>query len=89
MTEEPDQDRALIERLARKIVEKKLETPALFFLEMSRPLSFLAGQAMIFLGPIVQAVYPVKDYARIAALLEKRENVDLLIEAIEREARRK
>jgi hypothetical protein len=54
---------------------------------MSRPLSFLAGQAMIFLGPIVQAVYPVKDYARIAALMEKRENVDLLIDAIEQEAR--
>ncbi|MHC4942100.1 MAG: hypothetical protein ACYTG7_03685 [Planctomycetota bacterium] len=87
MTEDVEQDKELIERLAQKIVEKRLETAALFFLEMSRPLSFLAGQAMIFLGPIVQAVYPVKDYARIAALMEKRENVDLLIDAIEQEAR--
>jgi hypothetical protein len=47
----------------------------------------MASQAMIFLGPLVQAVYPMKQYRRVAELLEDRENVDRLIQAIEKQAK--
>ena len=81
------EDLALIRDLAGRIVEKRLQAPAVFFLEASRPLSFMASQAMIFLGPLVQAVYPMKQYRRVAELLEDRENVDRLIQAIEEQAK--
>ncbi len=75
-------DEALIEELAQKIVEKKLDAMAVFCIEAARPLSFIAGQAMIFLGPLVQAVFPMRDYKRYAALLEDRRSLELLVKKI-------
>ena len=84
-----EEERELIDTLARKILEKGLETPAVFFLEVSKPLSFVASQAMIFLGPLVQAVLPWKNYRKTAELFEKRENVERLIQAIEAGSKKK
>ena len=42
--EERDQ---VIEKWARKIVGKGLETPAILFLEMHKPLTFLASQGLL------------------------------------------
>ena len=78
-----EEELELIEKLARKIIEKKLETAAVFFLELSKPMSFMASQAMIFLGPLVQALFPWKDYKKFAELFENRKNVERLIQAIE------
>jgi hypothetical protein len=78
-----EEDLKLIRDLARGIVDRKLDAPAVFFLEASRPLSFLAGQAMIFLGPLIKAIYPMKHYNRLAVLLEDRMNVARLIQEIE------
>ena len=54
-----DQDRALLDRLAARVVELKLEVPAILTLESSRPLTVVAGQAMLFLEPIVQALQEI------------------------------
>ena len=79
-----DADRELLERLARRIVELRLEVPALLTLETARPLSVLAGQSMLFLEPIVQALFRLNDYRRVAALVERREALEELARAIER-----
>src|SRR5262249_41712742 len=78
-----DADRALLERLARRIVELRLEVPALLTLETARPLSVLAGQSMLFLEPIVQSLFRFGDYRRVAALVERREALDELARRIE------
>jgi len=80
----PERQKELIEKLARKIVEMRLTAPAIFLLESSKPLSFLGSQALVFLQPVVQAVFPFKEYQEIAVMLEERENVEKLIVAIER-----
>ena len=79
-----DDDRALLERLARRVVELRLETPALLTLETARPLSVLAGQAMLFFEPFAQAMFRLPDYRRVAALVERREALEALAELIER-----
>ena len=79
-----EQDLALLEKLARRVVELRLETPALLTLETARPLSLLAGQAMLFFEPFAQALFHLPDYRRVAALVERREALEELVRSIER-----
>lgn len=79
-------DLALLERLARRIVELRLETPAILTLETARPLSVVAGQAMLFLEPIAQMLFRFPDYRRFAALVERREALEALTRRIEQAA---
>jgi len=76
-------DRALLERLARRVVEMRLEVPALVTIETARPLSVLAGQAMLFFEPFVQTLFRVDEYRRYAALVERREALEELARRIE------
>ena len=85
----PPEDQAVFDRLARWIVERRLETPALLFLESSRPLSFVGSQAMHFFHPLASVLFTGPDYGRLARLLEDRENLSILLATIEGEADRR
>jgi hypothetical protein len=80
------EDLALLERVAARVVELRLEVPAILTLESVRPLSFVASQAMIFFQPLVQALLRFSDYQRFAALAERRDALEVLIVLIERRA---
>jgi len=73
----------VLARVVDGLVARRLTAPAIFLLEASRPLSFVASQALIFLKPIVQGLLGVRDYAVFAGALEKRENIDWLLEELE------
>ncbi len=77
------EDLALLERLARRVVELKLETPAILTLETARPLSLVAGQAMLFFEPFAQMLFRFTDYRRLAALIERRDALETLTRLIE------
>ena len=79
-------DLALLERVAARVVELRLEVPAILTLESVRPLSFVASQAMIFFQPLVQALLRFGDYQRFAALAERRDALEVLTALIERRA---
>lgn len=78
-----EEERALVERLADAVVRRGMTVPAVLFLEMSRPLSFVTSQAMVFFAPMVGVLFPLTDYERVSLLLERREGVAQLIAAIE------
>jgi len=80
------EDLALLERVAARVVELRLEVPAILTLESVRPLSFVASQAMIFFQPLVQALLRFRDYRRFAALAERRDALEALTALIERRA---
>lgn len=84
-----DDDRRAFERLATRIAELRLETPALLAIESARPLSLVAGQALVFFQPFVQALFPVPHLERFARLIERRENVDVLARMIDDAADRR
>jgi hypothetical protein len=73
----------ILDRFARKVVERRLSAPAILFLESTKPLSFLGNQTMVFFQPIVQSIFTFKSYDDIMALLEDRENVERLLRRIE------
>ena len=81
----PD-DLALLDRLARRVVELRMEVPAILTLETGKPLSLIAGQTMVFFEPLVQSLFSFPDYRRFALLVERREVLEALVQRIERRA---
>lgn len=74
---------ALLEKLALWIKRRNLTTPAIIFLETGKPLNFLGSQLLIAFSPFVQAFFKGDQYQKIALILEKDENVEILIQLIE------
>lgn len=75
-----------IEKVATRISQMGLETPAIIFLEAHRPLTFFANQGLIFLAPILYPLFGGKT-EEAAAFFEERENLEKLIKRIEEKAR--
>lgn len=80
------EDRELLERVADRVLELRMEVPALLTLETLTPVSLMAGQALVFFEPFVAAMLRLRDYRRFAALVERRETLALLIQMIEARA---
>lgn len=78
----PEQER-VIDRLCRELVRRHLTTPALLFLEMSRPMNYLGAQAMHFFSPFISAVTDAQGHRHFAAFLERRGSIDYLCRRIE------
>ena len=78
------EQRALLEKLAHWIVRRQLTAPAILFLETGKPLNFLGSQLMLAFSPFVQAFFKGEQYHKLALILEKDENVEMLIQLIEK-----
>jgi hypothetical protein len=76
-------DEELLDAIAGRVVNMRLAVPAVFFLESTKPLSFVGSQALVFLEPFVQAFLSTETYSRFARLMEDRQNVEALIRRIE------
>ena len=78
----PEQ-RVLIDRVCREIVKRRLTTPALLMLEMSRPLNYVASQVLHFFGPFVSAISDAEGHKHFAQFLEHRGSIEFLCRRIE------
>lgn len=76
-------DRELLHRLAGFVVRRRLSAPAILFLDSLRPLNYIGSQAMLFLRPFAEPFFAGKEYEQVAAILERRDGIHALIEAIE------
>ncbi len=74
----------IIEKIVKKILHLKLEVPAILLLETMKPLSFVASQFFVFFEPFVQSVFSFKNYERFYKMLENRENIEKIIEELEK-----
>lgn len=74
-----------IDKVATRISNMGLETPAIIFLEAHRPLTFFANQGLIFLAPILYPLFGGKT-EEAAKFFEERNNVEKLIKRIEDKA---
>lgn len=80
----PEEEDAVFTKLARKVVDWGMATPAILFLESVKPLNFIGSQVLVFFEPIVQTVFNFKDYNTFRLALEKRESIEVLILKIEK-----
>ena len=84
MTSE-DEER-IIDRITNEVVERKLETIAIMFLESVKPLSYIGSQfALAFAAPFLSLFGDIGiDYIKF---FDKRENVERLLKRIEGEVK--
>jgi len=73
----------LVDRVADKIVKYRMTVPALLFLESVRPLNFIGSQAMLMFQPFLGVLFNHHDLEIFRQFLEKRENMEVLMRAIE------
>ncbi|GAB4154006.1 MAG: hypothetical protein Tsb009_30560 [Planctomycetaceae bacterium] len=78
----PEQKSA-VDKVCAEIVKRHLSTPALLFLESSRPLNFLGSQALHFLNPFVSVLTDSRGPHNFAEFLSRRGSVDYLCRKIE------
>lgn len=87
-----EEELAMLDKLAENVVARHLTAPAIFFLEVSKPLNFLGSQFLLFFEPIIQAIFTAKHYTMFREMLERRETIEMLlvrIEALDAERRKK
>lgn len=73
---------AVADRLCREIVRRRLTTPALAFLEMSRPMNYMGAQAVHFFTPLIKALTDT-DARHFAEFLEHRASIEYLCRRLE------
>lgn len=73
----------LIEALTDRITRRGLVGPAIFFLELAKPFSFVAGQGLLLLQPLVALLGNDQALYDLAQLLEDRANIERLLVRLE------
>jgi len=73
----------LIGELAARIAHWGLITPAILFLEVNRPFSFIGSQALLFFQPLLSPLLGNK-VVEYAQLFEDRASVELLLQRLEK-----
>ena len=84
LNNQSERDIIFIRRVATRIHRTGLVTPAVFFLELTKPLALIGSHVMIFFGPIINAFINAEGYYKAAELFEEPANVELLIREIEK-----
>ena len=83
-TELSDEERdRLIESLVQKVHRYKMESAVIFFLEMHKPLTYVASQSMLLGSGFLAPLFGPENVQKYSKLFETRENVELLIRSIE------
>ena len=78
------EDQVFLENLAKKIHDHGMVTPAVFLLEMSKPLSLLGSHFLVFFGPIINAFLRAENYYKTVQIFENPKNVEILLKNIEK-----
>ncbi len=73
----------LIERTARRIADWKLTAPAVAFLQVNKPLSFVGSQVLLMLQPMLDVFVTRQLTTEWATLMADRDQIEVLIARLE------
>ena len=76
-------EKEIMNLYAKKVMEKGMSVPAIFFLEMFKYLSFIFSQSMVVFGPLETIFLNPKRYYEVSDILSNRNNVEYFISQIE------
>ncbi len=74
----------IVERVAKEIKKRHLETPAILFLEMHKPLANIVGHAAVAFSPFMMPFLGFKTVDEYSQFFSDRQNVELLIQEIDK-----
>jgi len=80
---QPEND-PFLDELAREIVSRRLGPAAIMALEAGKPMTFVGSQFLVFMDPILKLFVSIPHYQKFVEILEDRDRVEKLIQAIER-----
>ncbi len=78
-----ERKRALIEKLARAIVARRLEAPATLFLELNRPMGFIFSQATHFARPLLSFLVSPEEVEAAAEVLDDPRAIEALLDRMQ------
>ncbi len=84
-----DKSIEILRDIAKFVVKKRLETPALMFLETFRPMNFIGSQLMAFFEPFIGSFLKSKKYEDLIEILNDRRSISSLIDLIEDEMKKR
>jgi hypothetical protein len=79
-----DRQRLLLDKLAIRIVQLRMTTPAILFLESVRPLNYVGSQVMVFFAPLVRGFLGLPEWDELRLVLERRESIGYFLDLIEK-----
>jgi len=77
-------EKLILTRFAQRIIDHGISVPVIFFLEMTKYLTFMGSQMLVFFGPIITSFVKSDSYYKLAEMLEDRNNIEYLIKEIEK-----
>lgn len=80
---EAERKAAVIEKIARAIVARRLEAPATLFLELNRPIGFIYSQVTYFARPFLSMILRPEDVTAAAEVLDDAGAIDQLLDRIQ------
>ncbi|MBN2526145.1 MAG: hypothetical protein JXR76_07115 [Deltaproteobacteria bacterium] len=79
----------VLERFANGVVARGMETPAILFLEMVKPLNYIGSQLAYGLSPVAGVFGSAREMEEVARALEHRGAIGCVIERIEQLAQQR
>ncbi|MBP7561741.1 MAG: hypothetical protein KBA64_14790 [Armatimonadetes bacterium] len=80
---DPQQLADLQARIAKKLADLEMATPAIIALESTKPVTFIVSQALAAGEPLLYWLAGLQDYYNFRKVMEDREQVEKLIQRIE------
>ncbi|MDG2055223.1 MAG: hypothetical protein P8J86_11010 [Phycisphaerales bacterium] len=81
--EPTEPQRKVIDKVCRAVVSRRMTTPAIVALQMSRPLNYLSSQAMHFFRPILATVTDTEGLRHFAEFVEHRGAFEYILMRLE------
>ncbi len=78
----PSQE-AILDRIAKEVVDRQMSVPVLIFLETVRPLNWMSSQVLLFFEPITAWFFGLKELIDLRRALDKRESIPMLMDKIQ------
>lgn len=78
-----EDEQAMVDRVCREVIRRRMTVPALMFLESVRPLNFIGAQTLHFFAPFVSVLTDSREHEAFARLLEHRRFIDYLCKRLE------
>ena len=78
-----EKKRELIEKFAKEVMSRGLETAAVFTLEVTKPLSWIGLQFILGISPVFAPLINEQLFYEYSKLFSDRGNIELLIQRIE------
>ena len=79
----PDRERALVEDMLRRIVSRRMTTPAILLLESFRPMGAIGAQGMHALAPFAGVVVDPALWEQLARWLQRRGSLPWMLDRLE------